>query len=92
MFYKYNLFIKQLLYFILFKIYWLGLFIGVMLGGLVYDNVFVFNVFFEKVCVFFLVSEYEYDSYFVKKIIIKIIQEEVEEVNIILDKFVLEFV
>lgn len=89
-FYKHNLFTKQLPHFILFKIYWLGPFIGATLGGLVYDNAFALNASLEKARAFLLASEYEHDSYPAKKTTIKIIQEEVEEVNTTPDKPALE--
>lgn len=73
-----------------FKIYWLGPFIGATLGGLVYDNAFALNASLEKARAFLLASEYEHDSYPAKKTTIKIIQEEVEEVNTTPDKPALE--
>nr|XP_022338276.1 aquaporin-5-like [Crassostrea virginica] len=71
-------------------VYWLGPFIGATLGGLVYDNAFAVNASLEKARAFLLASEYEHDSYPAKKTKIKVIQEEVEEVNSPADKPALE--
>jgi hypothetical protein len=60
------------------------------LGGLVYDNAFAVNASLEKARSFLLASEYEHDSYPAKKTKIKIIQEEIEEVNNTSDKPTME--